>query len=90
MLTFTSKRILTDAEKESVLNELEFHSVVSSIISFLKYIQKHPENLEIKHIKNENGRSYRKVIEVPLPKLKVNFIVDPKIDIDDSLEKNKK
>lgn len=75
MLKFISERELTAAEKEQVFNELEYISVISALNGFIRYLHKHPENLKINHVKNENGSGYRKTIEIPLPKLHVHYVV---------------
>ena len=75
MIKFISVRELNSIERKQVYDDLEFKSVLSTLSNYIQHIQKNPKEIEVYYEDLKDGGGYRKFLQIPLPKLCIDFEV---------------
>lgn len=79
MFRYITKEKLTDSEKIMIFDQIQFVLIKTVLKEFIEYLEKHPKKLKLKRIPTGKGKEYQKVIEVPIPKLEIEFFTEDEL-----------
>ena len=79
MFRFITKEKLTDHQKIKIFDKIQLVLVITVLKELVEYLEKHPKKLTLKRIPTGKGKEYQKVIEVPIPKLEVEFFTEDEL-----------
>lgn len=80
MIKFISVRELNSIERKQVYDEFEFKSVLSTLSNYIQHINNNPKEIEVCYEDLKDGSGYRKFLQIPLPKLCIDFEVENPTD----------
>lgn len=76
MFRYISKEKLTDKQKLRIFNRTQLILVVTCLKELAEYLLVNPDKLKIKRIPINDGKSYQKIVEVPIPPLEMEFVTE--------------